>query len=178
MSAYMYPTHPCGNWVEKIRDEWKKSCKPYFSLWYLLVTPKQLISGQCNGLPFWLYMYYSKTAIKKECPEDLPQAMQVKYRIRVIEYKTHEPYTDSNVHAVVPPGSPTIWFKCDRFEEIRKINRTEQCEEGQNILTFHDFKHAGNAALGPALLKTIPPVQCIVPIVVVQTNWYETETQG
>ncbi len=173
MASYLYPTHPCGNWVENIRDDWKQACRPYFSLWFLRVTPQQLISRESKRYPFWLYMYYSDKRIKEECPENLSQAMQVRYRIRVIDYDITEnnPYIDNSVYNVDPPESPTIWFKCDRFDEIRKIN-TSECQ----IVTFHDFEHAEDADLSSALQATIPPVRCITPIGIVQTNWYEIQS--
>ena len=177
MSAYLYPTPPCDDWVENIRDEWKESCKPYFSLWFLRVTPQQLISRECKGYPFWLYMYYSETKTKEYCPESLSQAMQVKFRIRVIDYEISDtnPYAENSVHPIEPPEAPTIWFKCDRFEEIRKNNCAEQ-QNGCSILTYHDFIHAENTDLASALQATIPPVRCTASIAVVQTNWYETQS--
>jgi hypothetical protein len=175
MMSYLYPTHPCdslgGNWVENIRDEWKQNCKPYFSLWFLRVTPQQLISRERGGYPFWLYMYYSDKKIKELCPEKYLQAMQVQYRIRVIDFctKPTNPYNDNSTYNVDPGEPPNIWFKCDRFEEIRKISNS-----GCQFLSFHDFEHVdANTDLSSALQATIPPVRVIAPFVVVQTNWYE-----
>jgi hypothetical protein len=137
------------------------------------VTPQQLISRERRGYPFWLYMYYSDKRIKDECPEHLSQSMRVLYRIRVIDFEIgkNNPYDDDNTYNVEPHEPPAIWFKCDRFEEIRKIDNTN-CQ----FVTFYDFVHAENAELSSALQATIPPVRCVVPIVVVQTNWYEIQS--
>jgi hypothetical protein len=59
MGAYLYPTHPDGEWLEKARNKWKESGRPYFSLWFLRVIPRQLVAREANGHPFWMYMYYS-----------------------------------------------------------------------------------------------------------------------
>ena len=63
MNSYLYPTHPCNNWIEEARKKWKDERKKYFVLWFLHVRPKQLDKREKDGSPFWLYIYYSRTKI-------------------------------------------------------------------------------------------------------------------
>jgi len=177
MRCYLYPTYPCENWVKNVRNEWKESCKPYFAFCYLRVRPNQLINKEKKGFPFWLYIHYSEKITREYCPENLPHSKQVKYRIRVIDFEPCQdyPFGDDNVHIIEPPEIPTIWFKCDRFEEIKKLN-TKGSKKSCKTLSYHDFEHSEGKNLAATLRATILPIRCIRPIVVIQINLYDIQS--
>jgi len=124
-------------------------------------------------------MYYSERKTREYCPDDLSRSKRVEYRIRVIDFLASEanPFNEANTHVIEPPDKdkPTIWFKCDRFEEIRKLTSNES-ENHCGFLTFQDFEHAENVDLAKALQATIPPIKCVASIVVTQTNWHEVQS--
>jgi hypothetical protein len=192
MSAYLYPTHPCGdngkNWIITcIRDDWKASCLPYFSFPWLWTYPSELNTTLTpSGKPFWLYFYYSETTIRNECPDKIGLARQIEFRARVVEYDDVQtnpnPFAQPNVFVISigDIADVKIWFKCDRFEEVRKANRlNNNVSSGQNscLLTLADFEYAGTVytnSVGLALQR-VSPFRRLSPIVVVQTNWYEIQ---
>jgi hypothetical protein len=138
------------------------------------------------GQPFWLYFYYSEAAIRDNCPDQIGLAKKIEFRVRVVEYNDHQtkpnPFDQPNVF-VIQIGDISevkIWFKCDRFEELRKANRLNNRDSSMqncSILSLDDFEYAGTSytnTLGLALQR-ISPFRRLSPIVVVQTTWYEIE---
>lgn len=113
-------------------------------------------------------------------------ARNIEFRARVVEYNDTQtnpnPFSQANVF-VIPIGNIAdvkIWFKCDRFEEIRKANRlnnNDSSVQNCSLLTLSDFEYAGTLyknAVGLAL-RRVSPFRRISPTVVVQTNWYEIQ---
>lgn len=178
MNSYIYTTHPCGDWIQEMRDEWIQSCKPFFCFWYLRSKSYRPHQFPKAGLPFWLYLYYSESRISGECSEHADLGKKMQFRIRVSEWTDTSDFNTEfpcpfieqpNVHVIEPPDEPlyrvVTWFKCDRIEEIRKF-------PDQELLSLKDFKIDTRVSrnVGLALNASIPRAKRLSSIFILQTT--------
>ena len=193
MTAYLYPTYPCGdnnrNWLEaEIRDAWKDSCLPYFCFPFSWNGPSELNGANTPyDQPFWLYFYYSESATDANCPEKNDLARLIEYRVRVVQYtdeNTNPNPFDTGDTLVIPISEPEdvkIWFKCDRFEEVRVASNINEPNRGNHQrcrrLGLDDFEYVGENyqnAIGLGLQR-ICPWRRVSPLVVVQATVHNIE---
>ena len=182
MREYLYPAHPCNDWFpSKVIDAWQTSEKPFFAFSFCKFTPNVLINNENShndNQPFWIYIYYSDKKINEGVRDGwcdskyLPLAMQVEYRLRVVTFQAgnNNPYSNADTHDSSPcdHGEETIWFKCDRVEEIKKLNQYNKLKN----FDLHDFKHAldPQKSVGQAMITTIVPV-CRISSLIIRKTW-------
>lgn len=160
MTSFYYPTEP--GWIEKMRDEWINSCLPCCSFSFLDFYPSTLPENK----PFWMYLYYTKTQTTDQKYHHLQ--MKVQFRVLVLEHGREEFTDQKNVHVYhFGGGTPKIWFKCSRIEEIRGIDR--------KFLTNEDFNHAEGKELLSAIRNSIAPVKRLNPIMIMQRTFMEIQ---
>jgi hypothetical protein len=155
-SAYFYPTEP--GWIETMRDSWKASVSTNVSFSFLDYHPRTLPQHE----PFWMYLYYTQTATKNA---DLQRKVQV--RVRVLEHNTDEYSHLPNVYVYSFDVNAQIWFKCDKLEEVCRVDGT--------VLTDQDFTHAEGKDLLASIRNSIAPVKRNVPIKVIQRTLCEVQ---
>jgi len=160
---YMYPTeymYPAightEDWVCDMLARWQKSSLRYLCFPFLRFHVHTL---PARGESFWLYMYYrmSKT-------DDPTLKGKIRFRVRVVDWD-EDKFKASNVCVYNFPNfdqgdERTMWFKCDRIEEIKN--------KDDKLLSFHDFRHVHNKLLGSAMRSSIAPVICQSKIVVIR----------
>lgn len=184
MREYLYPSHPCNDWFQiKVIEAWQTSEKPFFAFSFCWHTPNSLIineNSHNDQQPFWLYIYYSDRKIRegienKWCEDKfLPLAMQVEYRLRVLTFQhgNNNPFANIDTHNCSPCDDERIWFKCDRIEEIKKLDQSGKLVN----LHLHDFLHAMDSkkAVGQAMITSIAPV-CRKSPLVIRKSWQYTD---
>ncbi|MDD5392115.1 MAG: hypothetical protein PHE17_03745 [Thiothrix sp.] len=186
MREYLYPAHPCNDWFQiKVIDAWQSSGKPFFAFSFCTYTPNILINNENHHndqQPFWIYIYYSKKKIDEGLEggwcddDDAKVAMEVEYRLRVLTFKpgNNNPFANTDTHDSSPcdHGEETIWFKCDRIEEIRKLDQSGKLVN----LHLHDFQHAidPTKAVGQAMITSIVPV-CRKSPLIIRKSWQHND---
>jgi hypothetical protein len=76
----------------------------------------------------------------------------IKFRIHVMRCVDYAIYkADTHLHDF--GGGETIWFHCNKAEEIRKPIGT--------FLTLSDFEHTEAKNLPSTMRTSIPPIKCI-----------------
>jgi hypothetical protein len=147
MSSFLYPVlnqQPNRDWIFDMLEDWKNSGKHYLEFSFSWFTPHTLPSNLDEV--FWMYLYNTR----KAADENLRRV--VKYRVRVVQ---HSPtvITGNSIHISYEDNpDATMWFKCDRAEELRN--------KSGGLIMGDDFEHATpNTQLFPAIKNSIAPVK-------------------
>lgn len=144
MRAFFYPTqaHNHHEWFGDLLAEWHRSNKKYLCFPFMSFKPHTLPS---RG-DFWMYMYYRQ---KQTDIDELKG--KVKFRVHVIQW-SDTPFAAPDIHLIDFGGGETVWFLCDKAEEVRK-------RDG-NLLTLDDFSHRDGKQLYSTIRTSIAPVVC------------------
>jgi hypothetical protein len=139
---YMYPTQAENGteWVRDMLNVWEKSGKAVLLFPFMGFHPRTLPAE-----PFWLYMYYRE---RKTINPNLRG--KIFFRIHVVDWNDNG-FARDEAHYVDFGGNEKVWFKCDRFQEVRS-------KDGA-LLTLKDFVHAHNKCLPSTMRSSIPPVK-------------------
>ncbi|MBI3959321.1 MAG: hypothetical protein HY328_10980 [Chloroflexi bacterium] len=143
MAEYIYPTRVNDRdpWLKVMLDKWEASNRPRLCFPWILFDVNTI-----SDHSFWLYMYYSYNQ------SDIPSLKGViEYRIYVSNWG-HSKFDGPDVYRARFHEPGKIWFLCERFEKICKINNEQ--------LGLPDFVHKYNKRLGSTIRNSIPPVVC------------------
>jgi hypothetical protein len=143
MIDYLFPVEYKKNdhWDVEMIEKWIKNQKVLLSFSFNRFCPRYL-----PGEPFWLYLYYTKSST-----EEREWKGKLRYRFWVIEWQ-YEKYCNDNVYTFPSTLCSTIWFLCNRYEEVRR-------EDGR-FLSYEDFRHPQGKSLGSCLRSSIAPAIC------------------
>lgn len=142
MNAFFYPTQANNGdeWFSSMLDDWRKSGKSQLCFPFFRFKPHTLPASDA----FWMFMYY-----RQNDTDALSLQRKVKYRIHVTQCSgTLFPGADIHTHDF--GGGETIWFLCDRAEEIRDKNGS--------YLSIDNFSHKDGKQLASAIRSSIAPI--------------------
>jgi hypothetical protein len=144
MTAFFYPTQADNHreWLDGLLADWRRSNRKYLCFPFHSFKPRTLPS---RG-DFWMYMYYRKNNT------DIDELKgKVKFRVHVIQWRD-TPFVAKDTHFIDFGGGETVWFLCDKAEEIRKVNG--------ELLSLDDFSHRDEKQLYSTIRTSIAPVAC------------------
>ena len=154
MDSFFYPTR--DTWFEiNILEAWKNSGKKFVSFPFLEYEPHTLPPEEKSS--FWMYLYYSESKT-----QDPALKRVVKFRVLVDEYSFSK-FLNFDTFQTESNNNPTVWFKCARVEEIRKVNGL--------YLTDADFEHIKGSKLLSSIRNSIAPVRRITNAICVQATY-------
>ena len=144
MSAFFYPTqaHNHHEWFGDLLAEWHRSSKKYLCFPFMSFKPHTLPSSG----DFWMYMYYRR----QQTGIDQLKG-KVKFRVHVTRWRDTA-FQAPDTHHIDFGGGETVWFLCDKAEEIRKPDGS--------LLTYYDFSHRDGKQLYSTIRSSIAPVVC------------------
>jgi hypothetical protein len=145
MLEFLYPTQADNQreWFHSMLLDWQQSGKPYLCFPFFKFRPHTLP----KNTEFWMYMYY------RVRDTDLVHLKGViKFRIHVMRCVDYA-ISKEDTHLQDFGGGETIWFHCNKAEEIRKPSGT--------FLTISDFEHTEAKNLSSTMRTSIPPIKCI-----------------
>jgi hypothetical protein len=153
MIEFLYPTRYENGWIEDMISDWKKSNKPFMSFYFHKFYPRTLPPKPFE--PFWIYFYYSH-----ERTERPHLSGKILYRVNILDYNESGYFNQTDVSIIRFSGVAKIWFKCDKFEEIKNANGA--------LLNSDNFRHIDpNKKLLSTIRSSIAPVKRLSQITVV-----------
>jgi len=141
-----------NHWVNDMLTGWQKSNKQYLCFPWIQFKVHTLPEP-----PFWMYFYYAKGRT------DIASLKgRIEYRVRVINWNPESKFAGNDVYLIRSDEDGTVWFLCDRYEEIRRL-------DGQSLY-LADFNHAQGMNLISTMRNSIPQVTLQAQIKVL--NYY------